>query len=173
MIKMNSPGGGIIDRGYSSKGGVLMTIENRIISTLQSALHAGSLEPGNRIDSPYLISSLDGRLVDCNSIFCDLVARDDLQGTHYSERCPTDEIEECTNRIFESIEVSGFANSRRLVLAYDGKVHDTYYERQLVGISGRAFVLASLTVEEFDIGKISRQTDRKIFLLKTKPYTQH
>ena len=172
MIKM-SPAGGSIDRGYSSKGDVLMTIENRIISTLQSALRAGSLEPGNRIDSPYLISSLDGRLVDCNSIFCDLVARDDLQGTHYRERCPTDEIEAHTNQIFESIEGLGFSTSRRFLLAYDGVVHDMSYEHQLIGISGRAFVLSSGIVERFDIGKISRQTDRKIFSLKNKPYTQH
>ena len=88
MIKM-SPAGGSIDRGYSSKGDVLMTIENRIISALQSALRAGSLEPGNKIDTPYLISSLDGRLIDCNSIFCELVAKGNLQGTHYRERCPT------------------------------------------------------------------------------------
>ena len=172
MIKM-SPAGGSIDRGYSSKGDVLMTIENRIISTLQSALHAGSLEPGNRIDSPYLISSLDGRLVDCNSIFCDLVAKDDLKGTHYRERCPTDEIEECTNQIFESIEVLGFSKSRRPLLAYDGKVHDVSHEMQLIGIASFAFVLTSLTVERFDIGKVSRQPDRKIFLFKGKSPTQH
>ena len=107
MIKM-SPVGGSINRGYSSKGDVPMSIENRIISTLQSALRTGSLEPGDKIDTPYVISSFDGRLVDCNSIFCDLVARGNLQGTHYRERCPTDEIEECTNQIFESIEVLGF-----------------------------------------------------------------
>lgn len=59
MIKM-SPAGGSIDRGYSSKGDVLMSIESRIMSTLQSALRAGSLEPGNKIDTPYVISSLDG-----------------------------------------------------------------------------------------------------------------
>ena len=101
-----------------------MSIENRIISTLQSALHAGSLEPGNKIDTPYVISSLDGRLIDCNSIFCELVARGNLQGTHYRERCPTDEIEEFTNQIFESIERLGFSKSRQPLLAYDGKVHD-------------------------------------------------
>jgi len=172
MIKM-SPAGGSIDRGYSSKGDVLMTIENRIISTLQSALHAGSLEPGNRIDSPYLISSLDGRLVDCNSIFCDLVARDDLQGTHFRERCPTEELEGFTNEIFESIEGLGFSKSRQPLLGYDGKVHDMSFERQLIGISGHAFVLTSGNVERFDIGKISRQTNRKIFLFKNKSSTQH
>ena len=172
MIKM-SPAGGSIDRGYSSKGDVLMTIENRIISTLQSALHAGSLEPGNRIDSPYLISSLDGRLVDCNSIFCDLVARDDLQGTHFRERCPTEELEGFTTQIFESIERLGFSKSRQPLLGYDGKVHDMSFERQLIGISGHAFVLTSSNVERFDIGKISRQTNRKIFLFKNKSSTQH
>ena len=150
-----------------------MSIENRIISTLQSALRAGSLEPGNKIDTPYIISSLDGWLIDCNSIFCELVARGNLQGTHYRERCPTDEIEEDTNQIFESIEVLGFSKSRRPLLAYDGKVHDVSYERQLIGISGRAFVLTSGNVERFDIGKVSGQTDRKIFLLKNKSSTQH
>ena len=150
-----------------------MSIENRIISTLQSALRAGSLEPGDKIDTPYVISSFDGRLVDCNSIFCELVARNNLQGTHYSERCPTDEIEECTNQIFESIEVLGFSKSRRPLLAYDGKVHDMLYERQLIGISGRAFVLASLTVERFDIGRISKDPYRKIVLFKSKSSTQH
>ena len=150
-----------------------MTIEHRIISTLQSALRADSLEPGNKIDSPYLISSLDGRLVDCNSIFCDLIARDDLKGTHFSERCPTEEIEGFTNQIFESIEGLGFSTSRRFLLAYDGTVHDMSYEHQLIGISGHAFVLTSGNVERFDIGKISRQTDRKIFLFKNKSSTQH
>ena len=150
-----------------------MSIENRIISTLQSALRAGSLEPGNKIDTPYIISSLDGWLIDCNSIFCELVAKGNLQGTHYRERCPTDEIEEDTNQIFESIEVLGFSKSRRPLLAYDGKVHDVSYERQLIGISGRAFVLTSGNVERFDIGKVSGQTDRKIFLLKNKSSTQH
>ena len=150
-----------------------MSIENRIISTLQSALRGGSLEPGNKIDSPYLISSLDGRLVDCNSIFCDLIARDDLKGTHFSERCPTEEIEGFTNQIFESIEALGYSTSRQPVLAYDGKVHDLSFERQLIGISGRLFVLVSGTVERFDIGKISQQTNRKIFLLKGKSSTRH
>ncbi len=150
-----------------------MSIENRIISALQSALRAGSLEPGNKIDTPYLISSLDGRLIDCNSIFCELVARGNLQGTHYRERCPTDEIEEHTNQIFESIERLGFSKSRRPLLAYDGKLHDVTFERQLIGISGRAFVLASGNVERFDIGKVSRQTDRKVVLLKSKSSTQH
>ena len=150
-----------------------MSIENRIISTLQSALRAGSLEPGNKIDTPYIISSLDGWLIDCNSIFCELVAKSNLQGTHYRERCPTDEIEEDTNQIFESIEVLGFSRSRRPLLAYDGKVHDVSYERQLIGISGCAFVLTSGNVERFDIGKVSGQTDRKIFLLKNKSSTQH
>ena len=150
-----------------------MSIENRIISALQSALRAGPLEPGNKIDTPYLISSLDGRLIDCNSIFCELVARGNLQGTHYRERCPTDEIEESTNQIFESIERLGFSNSRQPLLAYDGKLHDVCFERQLIGISGRAFVLTSGNVERFDIGKVSGQTDRKIFLLKNKSSTQH
>lgn len=150
-----------------------MSIENRITSTLHSALRAGSLEPGNRIDSPYLISSLDGRLVDCNSIFCDLVARDNLQGTHYRERCPTEELEGFTNQIFESIEVQGFSTSRQPILAYDGKVHDISFERQLIGISGHLFVLISGTVERLDIGKISRQVDRKIFSLKGKSSIQH
>ena len=171
MIKM-SPAGGSIDRGYSSKGDVLMTIENRIISTLQSALHAGSLEPGNKIDTPYVITSFEGRLIDCNSIFCELVARGNLQGTHYRERCPTDEIEEYTNQIFESIEVMGFSKSRRPLLAYDGKVHDVSYEHQLIGISGRAFVLTSGNVERFDIGEVS-QSYSKVFLFKNKPSTQH
>ena len=150
-----------------------MSIESRIISTLQSALRAGSLEPGNKIDTPYVISSLDGCLIDCNSIFCELVSKGNLQGTHYRERCPTDEIEEDTKQIFESIEVLGFSKSRRPLLAYDGKVHDVTYERQLIGISGRAFVLTSGNVERFDIGKVSGQTDRKIFLLKNKSFTQH
>jgi hypothetical protein len=150
-----------------------MSIENRIISTLQSALRAGSLEPGSKIDTPYIISSLDGYLIDCNSIFCELVAKDNLQGTHNSERCPTDEIEEYTNRIFESIAALGFFKSRRPLLAYDGKVHDVSYESQLIGISGRGFVLTSANVERFDIGEISGQTDRKIFLLKNKSPTQH
>ena len=75
-----------------------MSIEHRIISSLQSALHAGPLLPGEELDTPYVISSLDGRLMDCNSMFYDLVARDDLKGTHYRERCPTDEIEEITNQ---------------------------------------------------------------------------
>ena len=150
-----------------------MSVENRIISALQSALRAGSLEPGNKIDSPYLISSLDGRLVDCNSIFCDLVARDDLQGTHYRERCPTEELEGFTTQIFESIERLGFSKSRQPVLGYDGKVHDMSFERQLIGISGRLFVLVSGNVERLDIGEISRQTDRKIFLLKSTSSTQH
>lgn len=150
-----------------------MSIENRIISTLQSALRAGSLEPGNKIDSPYLISSLDGNLVDCNSIFCDLVARDDLQGTHYRERCPTEELEGFTNQIFESIETLGFSKSRQPLLGYDGKVHDMSFERQLIGISGRLFVLVSGNVEKFDIGKISIQTDRKVFLFKNRSPTQH
>ena len=172
-MKKVSPAGGSIGRGYSSKGDVLMSIDNRIIATLQSALRAGSLEPGNKIDTPYVISSLDGRLIDCNSIFCELVARGNLEGTHYRERCPTDEIEEYTNQIFESIEVLGFSKSRRPLLAYDGKVHDLTYERQLIGISGRAFVLTSGNVERFDIGKVSRQTDRKVVLLKSKSSTQH
>ena len=150
-----------------------MSIENRIISTLQSALRAGSLEPGNKIDSPILISSLDGRLAYCNSIFCDLVARDDLQGTHYSERCPTEELEGFTHEIFESIETLGFSTSRQPVLGYDGKVHDMSFERQLVGISGRLFVLISGKVEKFDIGQISRQTDRKVFSFKSHFSTQH
>ena len=150
-----------------------MSVENRIISALQSALRAGSLEPGNKIDSPYLISSLDGRLVDCNSIFCDLVARDDLQGTHYRERCPTEELEGFTNQIFESIETLGFSKSRQPLLGYDGKVHDMSFERQLIGISGRLFVLVSGNVERFDIGKVSPQTDRKIFLLKNRSSTHH
>ena len=150
-----------------------MSIENRIVSTLQSALRAGSLEPGNKIDTPYIISSLDGWLIDCNSIFCELVAKGNLQGTHYRERCPTDEIEEFTNQIFESIEVLGFSKSRRPLLAYDGKVHDMSFERQLIGISGHAFVLTSAIVKGFDIGKISGQTDRRIFFLKDKTYIQH
>ena len=150
-----------------------MSIENRIISTLQSALRAGSLKPGSKIDSPYLISSLDGKLMECNSIFCDVVARDDLEGTHYSERCPTEELEGFTNEIFESIETLGFSTSRQPVLGYDGKVHDMSFERQLIGISGRLFVLVSGNVERFDIGEISRQTDRKIFLLKSESSTQH
>ena len=150
-----------------------MTIESRIISTLQSALRAGSLEPGNKIDTPYVITSLDGTLIDCNTIFCQLVARENLQGTHYRERCPTDEIEEHTNEIFESIEGLGFSTSRRPLLAYDGTVHDMSYEHQLIGISGHAFVLTSGSVERFDIGKISRKTDRKIFLLKSVFSTQH
>ena len=150
-----------------------MSVENRIISTLQSALRAGQLEPGSTIDSPYLISSLDGRLVDCNSIFCDLVARDDLKGTHYRERCPTQELEGFTNQIFASIEELGFSTSRQLVLGYDNKVHDMSFERQLIGISGHAFVLTSGNVEVFDIGKISGQTNRKIFLFKDKTLTQH
>ena len=150
-----------------------MSIENRIISTLQSALRAGSLEAGNKIDTPYVISSLDGTLIDCNRIFCELVARDNLQGTHYRERCPTDEIEECTNQIFESIEVLGISNSRRPLLAYDGKVHDMSFERQLIGISGHAFVLTSSNVERFDIGKISRRSNVKIVLFKNRSSTQH
>jgi hypothetical protein len=150
-----------------------MSIENRIISTLQSALRAGSLEPGSKIDTPYLISSLDGMLMDCNPIFCELVARDNLQGTHYRERCPTDEIEEFTNQIFESIEKLGFSKSRWPLLAYDGKVHDVSFERQLIAISGHAFVLSSGNVERFDIGKVSEQTDRKIFLFKNKSSTRH
>lgn len=150
-----------------------MSIENRIISTLQSALCVGSLEPGNKIDTPYVITSFEGRLIDCNSIFRELVAKDDLQGTHYSERCPTDEVEECTNQLFESIERLGFLKSRRPLLAYDGKVHDVSYEHQLIGISGRAFVLTSGTVEGFDIGKVSRQTNSKIFLFKNRSSTQH
>jgi hypothetical protein len=172
MIKMSLVRGEA-STGYCSRGDVLMSIQNRIILTLQSALRADSLEPGIKIDTPYVISSFDGRLIDCNSIFCELVARDDLQGTHYRERCPTDEIEECTNQLLESIETLGFSKSRLPLLAYDGKVHDVSYEHQLIGISGRAFVLSSGIVERFDIGKISRQTDRKIFSLKNKPYTQH
>ena len=150
-----------------------MSIEHRIISTLQSALRAGSLEPGDKIDTPYLISSLDGKLIDCNSIFCELVARGNLQGTHYRERCPTDEIEEDTNQIFESIEALGFSKSRRPLLAYDGKVHDVSYERQLIGISGRAFVLTSGNVERFDIGKVSRRSNAKIVFLKEKSSVEH
>ena len=150
-----------------------MSIENRIIATLQSALRAGSLEPGNKIDTPYVITSLDGRLIDCNSIFRELVAKDDLQGTHYSERCPTEELEGFTNEIFESIETLGFSTSRQPVLGYDGKVHDMSFERQLVGISGRLFVLISGKVEKFDIGQISRQTDRKVFSFKSHFSTQH
>ena len=150
-----------------------MSIEHRIISSLQSALHAGPLLPGEELDTPYVISSLDGRLMDCNSIFYDLVAKDDLKGTHYRERCPTGEIEKITNQIYASIIMFGFSKSQRLLLAYDGKVHDVSYERQLVGIAGSAFVLASLTVERFDIGKISRQPNRNIFLFKSKSSTQH
>ena len=150
-----------------------MSIERRIISSLQSALHAGPLLPGEELDTPYVISSLDGRLMDCNSMFYDLVARDDLRGTHYRERCPTDEIEEYNNQIFESIEVLGFSKSRRPLLAYDGKVHDVTHERQLIGISGRAFVLTSGIIERFDIGKVSRQSNRNIFLFKSKSSTQH
>ena len=150
-----------------------MSIENRIISTLQSALRAGSLEPGNKIDTPYVITSLDGTLIDCNTIFCQLVARENLQGTHYRERCPTYEIEEHTNEIFESIEGLGFSRSRRPLLAYDGTVHDMSYEHQLIGISGHAFVLTSGNVERFDIGKVSPQTDRKIVLVKNKSSTHH
>ena len=150
-----------------------MSIENRIISALQSVLRAGSLEPGNKIDTPYVISSLDGMLMDCNPIFCELVARDNLQGTHYRERCPNREFEEFTNKIFESIETLGFSKSRQPLLGYDGKVHDVSFERQLIGISGRLFVLASGYVERFDIGEISKQTDRKIFLVESKSFTQH
>ena len=150
-----------------------MSIERRIISSLQSALHAGPLLPGEELDTPYVISSLDGRLMDCNSIFYDLVAKDDLKGTHYRERCPTDEIEEITNQIFASINMFGFSKSQRLLLAYDGKVHDVSYERQLVGIAGCAFVLASLTVERFDIGKVSRRSNAKIVFLKEKFSVEH
>ena len=76
-------------------------------------------------------------------------------------------------QIFESIEWMGFSKSRRPLLAYDGKVHDVSYERQLIGISGHAFVLTSGNVERFDIGKVSRQIDRKIFLVKNRSSTQH
>ena len=150
-----------------------MSIEHRIISSLQSALRAGPLLPGEELDTPYVISSLDGRLMDCNSIFDDLVARDDLKGTHYRERCPTDEIEEYNNQIFESIEVVGFSRSRRPLLAYDGKVHDVSHEIQLIGIAGRAFVLSSVTVERFDIGKVSRRSNAKIVFLKEKISVEH
>ena len=145
-----------------------MSIENRIVAALQAALRAGSLEPGHQIDSPYLISSLDGRLVGCNSIFCDLVARDDLEGTHYRERCPTEAFEGFTNRIYAAIETLGFSTSRQPLRGYDGKVHDVSFERQLIGISGRAFVLTSGNVERFDIGKDTEQSDKKIILLKSK-----
>ena len=150
-----------------------MTIENRIIATLQSALHAGSLEPGSKIDTPYVITSLDGTLIDCNTIFCQLVARENLQGTHYRERCPTDEIEAHTNQIFESIEGLGFSTSRRFLLAYDGIVHDMSYEHQLIGISGHAFVLTSGNVERFDIGKVSKHPYRKIVLVRNRYSSQH
>ena len=115
MIKM-SPVGGSINRGCSSTGEVPMSIENRIVSTLQSALRAGQLEPGNAIDSPYLISSLDGMLVDCNSIFCDLVARDDLKGTHYRERCPTQELEGFTHEIFASLPPTFYGMAVHLLI---------------------------------------------------------
>ena len=67
----------------------------------------------------------------------------------------------------------GFSTSRQPILGYDGKVHDMSFERQLIGISGHLFVLVSGNVEEFDIGKISRETDRKIFLLKSGSSAQH
>ena len=120
-----------------------------------------------------MITSFDGTLVDCNSVFCELVARDNLQGTHYRERCPTEELEGFTNQIFESIETLGYSTSRQLVLAYDGKVHDMSYEHQLIGLSGRAFVLTSGNVEKFDIGKVSRQTHKKILLFKKRSVAQY
>lgn len=67
----------------------------------------------------------------------------------------------------------GFSKSQRPLLAYDGKVHDVSHEIQLIGIAGFAFVLTSLTVERFDIGKISKEPYRKIVLFKSKSSTQH
>ena len=129
-----------------------MSIERRVISTLQSALWAGSLQPGERVDSPYVISSLDGKLMDCNSFFCDLVGKGDLEGTHYRERCPTLEIEEATNGVFDSIEEYGMLRSAKPILGYDGKIHSVSYEAQLIAIGGKAFVFASMMIDKWDIG---------------------
>ena len=57
-----------------------MSIERRIISSLQSALRAGPLLPGEELDTPYVISSLDGRLMDCNSFFSTWLQKMILRG---------------------------------------------------------------------------------------------
>ena len=66
-----------------------MSIENRVISVLQSAVRADSLPEGSDLSSPDVIHTGDGHLLDCNDAFTELVARSDLLGTHFSERCPT------------------------------------------------------------------------------------
>tara|TARA_B100000029_G_scaffold506510_1_gene589390 strand:- start:2732 stop:3211 length:480 start_codon:yes stop_codon:yes gene_type:complete len=143
----------------------LVSIERRIISTLYSALRGGSLRPGDSVDSPYVISSLDGTLMDCNSIFCDLVAKGDLQGTHYRERCPTLEIEKATSEVFDSIEQYGMLRSEKPILGYDGKIHYVSYEAQLIAIGGKAFVFASMLIDELDIGSEASHIDGKIVSL--------
>ncbi len=141
-----------------------MAIEERVLSSLQSAVQAGSLDRGEVLDTPYVINRLDGVLMDCNDLFRDLVGKQDLHGTHYKERCPSDAIKRITDQVYASIESLGFARSQKPMLTYDGKIHDVSYEAQLVAVSGKAFVLASLTIEALDIGQVSN-TSKTTFSL--------
>ena len=145
-----------------------MTIENRVISLLRSAVRAKSLPEGSDLSSPYVIHTGEGLLLDCNDAFIDLVGRSDLLGTHFSERCPTRFIEKKGDEQIQKARESGFAKLRRPILSYDGKIHSIMSELQIVSLGGRALFLSSFLVEALDIGKVFNQTKRQVFFLTKK-----
>jgi|TARA_B100000959_G_scaffold286873_1_gene367754 hypothetical protein len=150
-----------------------MSIENRVISMLQSALRAGRLPEGDELNSPYVIHAANGRLLDCNAAFSDLVARSELSGTHFAERCPTRFIEEMGNEQIQQAKEAGFAQLRRPILAYDGKIHSITCELQIVALGGRALFLSSFVVEAFDIGKLPDGSKGQVYFLPGKVNHRH
>ena len=143
-----------IKRKIAGGGVECMSIENRVISLLQSAIRADVLPDGYDLDSPFTISTINGLLMSSNDAFQDLVANRNLMRTHYRERCPTRCVERLTEEMLAKTANLGYGSQRRPILGYDGKLHDITYEMQLVGIGGKAYLLSSIFVEGFDIGKI-------------------
>ena len=150
-----------------------MSIENRVISLLQSAVRADVLPDGHELNSPYVIHAVDGCLLDCNEAFSDLVARSDLCGTHFSERCPTRFIEKEGNDQIRKAKEAGFARLRRPILGYDGRIHSISCELQIVALGGTALFLSSFVIEAFDIGKITNRSKGEVLFLASKSFPTH
>ncbi len=150
-----------------------MSIENRVISVLQSAVRADSLPEGSDLSSPYVIHTGEGRLLDCNDAFTELVARSDLLGTHFSERCPTRFIQQKGDEQIQKAREAGFAQLRRPILSYDGKIHSIMAELQMVSLGGRALFLSSFVVEALDVGKIFDHKKGQVISMPKKRQQRH
>ncbi len=150
-----------------------MSIENRVISVLRSAVRADSLPEGSDLNSPYVIHTGEGLLLDCNDAFIDLVGRSDLLGTHFSERCPTRFIAKKGDEQIQKAREAGFAQLRRPILSYDGKIHSIMAELQMVSIGGRALFLSSFVVEALDVGKIFDHKKGQVISMPKKRQQRH